>query len=126
MERSAAFARIKNEVLAMVRAIPKGRVTTYAAIGHALDVMPRHVAHILATLEAKEARRVPSHGVTQSAGRLTRTHLVRAIDQTIRLANEGVIVEDDTVQDFEDRFALPKTKRSSSDGPPTKRPPPTG
>ncbi len=74
----------------MVRAIPKGRVTTYAAIGHALDVMPRHV------------------------------------DQTIRLANEGVTVEDDTVQDFEESFALPKAKLSSSHRPPTKRPPPTG
>ncbi|MCZ8182860.1 MAG: MGMT family protein [Beijerinckiaceae bacterium] len=54
MAGSPFFVRIKTDVLAIVAAIPPDRVTTFAQIGRHLDVMPRHVAYILARLDPVE------------------------------------------------------------------------
>lgn len=43
MAKSAAFTRIKADVLGIVRDVPCGRVCTRGAIGRHLDVMARHV-----------------------------------------------------------------------------------
>jgi methylated-DNA-protein-cysteine methyltransferase related protein len=56
---SPHFARIKREVLEIVAAIPPGRVATYKDIGDSLDVMPRHVAYILATLDPVDRAHIP-------------------------------------------------------------------
>lgn len=61
MAKSAAFARIKADVLRIVAAIPPGRVATFRDVGAHLDVMPRHVAYILATLEHEEQAAMPWH-----------------------------------------------------------------
>lgn len=55
MPKSESFARIKADVLAIARAIPPGRLTSFWAIGSHLDGAPRHVAYILATLTLDEA-----------------------------------------------------------------------
>ncbi|MCE3004317.1 MAG: MGMT family protein [Xanthomonadaceae bacterium] len=70
MARSAAYARIKSDVLRIVAAIPRGRLVTHAAIGAHLDVVPRHVAYILATLEVAEKSALPWHRVVGAEGRL--------------------------------------------------------
>jgi len=41
MAKSAAFLRIRQQVLTLVAAIPPGRVCTYQSIGDHLAVMPR-------------------------------------------------------------------------------------
>ena len=67
---SAFFARIKADVLRIVAAVPEGRVVTFAAIGAHLDIMPRHVAYILATLPDSEKATLPWHRAVAADGRL--------------------------------------------------------
>ncbi len=70
MPKSAAFIRIKADVLNIVAAIPEGRVSTYRSIGAHLDVMPRHVAYILTMLTADEKARLPWYRVVADGGAL--------------------------------------------------------
>ena len=48
VSKSPAYARIKRDVYAVARAIPAGRVATYADVARFLDVIPRQVAYLLA------------------------------------------------------------------------------
>lgn len=77
MTGSPHFARIKADVLAIVSAIPKGRVTTFKEIGAHLDVMPRHVAYILATLEDPLQQMIPWHRVLADGGTFGKTARAR-------------------------------------------------
>lgn len=84
---SAAFARIKGDVLAIVRAVPPGGLVSFAAVGAHLDVMPRHVAYILATLDDAAALFVPWHRAIAADGRLGGQ---RSAEQAALLADEGI------------------------------------
>jgi hypothetical protein len=55
MAGSPFYARIRADVLAILRAVPTGRAVTYADIGAHLDVPARHVAYILSQLADAEA-----------------------------------------------------------------------
>lgn len=90
MAKSAAFARIKSQVLAMVASIPEGRVSTYRSLGEHIDVMPRHVAYILTTLEEAEKAVLPWYRVVAEAGVLSAPSSGRAQTQRERLRQEGV------------------------------------
>jgi hypothetical protein len=57
LARPGVLARVRARVLAMVSAIPEGRVTTYGGIGRRVHVGARQVAFILATLTAGSPRR---------------------------------------------------------------------
>ncbi|MBP0466243.1 MGMT family protein [Roseomonas sp. PWR1] len=70
MARSPFFARIKGDVLRIVAAVPEGRVVTFADIAAHLDVAPRHVAYILATLREIEAATLPWHRAVTAEGTL--------------------------------------------------------
>jgi uncharacterized protein YdeI (YjbR/CyaY-like superfamily)/alkylated DNA nucleotide flippase Atl1 len=105
--KSAAFERIKREVLAIVRAIPRGRVCTYGAIGDALDVMPRHVAYLLATLEPGLRDDVPWHRVVKDDGTVSDTDPARAREQIAMLKRERVGVDGLSVASFEEVFVMP-------------------
>lgn len=67
---SPFFARIKGDVLRVVASVPAGRVVTYADIGGHLDVMPRHVAYILAQLSEMEKATLPWHRAVTAEGAL--------------------------------------------------------
>ncbi|WP_162658800.1 MGMT family protein [Tuwongella immobilis] len=84
------YDRIKRDVLAIVRDIPAGKVTTYAAIGAALDVMPRHVAYLLAMLTDLEQDDLPWYRVVGLAGKLSTTNPIRAGKQRAFLEAEGI------------------------------------
>lgn len=84
---SAAFARIKGDVLAIVRAVPPGKLVSFAAIGAHLDIVPRHAAYILATLDPDEVLTVPWHRAMAADGRLGGK---RAAEQAALLADEGL------------------------------------
>jgi methylated-DNA-protein-cysteine methyltransferase-like protein len=87
---SPFFARIKADVLRIVAAIPQGRVATYAAIGAHLDVMPRHVAYILATLSDIEKATLPWHRVVAADGTTgVAKHGADGTPQRALLAAEG-------------------------------------
>lgn len=67
---SPFFARIKADVLAIVATVPQGRLVTFADIGAHLDVMPRHVAYILAQLTEIEKATLPWHRAVTAEGTL--------------------------------------------------------
>lgn len=72
MPKSAAFIRIKSQVLEITQTIPAGQVTSFRAIGNYLDVVPRQVAYILAMLSAEEQALVPWYRVVNDDGTLSR------------------------------------------------------
>jgi alkylated DNA nucleotide flippase Atl1 len=55
MRRSPGFARIKARVVAVLAAIPEGRVTTYGTIARHVKATARQVAFVLATLTMEES-----------------------------------------------------------------------
>lgn len=92
MPKSAAFIRITADVLGVVRDVPRDRVCTYAAVGRHLDVMVRHVAHILATLTDDERLGLPWHRLVAASGAINRTEHGRGAEQRAALEAEGVAV----------------------------------
>ncbi|MCU0702056.1 MAG: MGMT family protein [Myxococcaceae bacterium] len=93
---SAAFARIKAEVLELVGRVPAGKVTTHLAIAERLDVHARQVAFLLATLKGPEAEAVPWHRSVSATGSLGAHGKVA--EQQRRLVAEGVEVTKDGVE----------------------------
>jgi methylated-DNA-protein-cysteine methyltransferase-like protein len=89
MGRSAAFARIKAQVLAIMRAVPPGRVVSFAAVGAHLDVAPRHVAYLLATLSDEEAATTPWWRAVSAAGDPAKGPKTLGPSASERLAAEG-------------------------------------
>ena len=91
MARSPFFARIKGDVTRIIAAVPAGRVVTFADVGAHLDVAPRHVAYILATLTDIEAATLPWHRTVTAEGMLgTPKSGPDGATQRALLAAEGV------------------------------------
>jgi methylated-DNA-protein-cysteine methyltransferase-like protein len=105
--KSAAFVRIKGEVLGVVRDVPYGRVTSYAAVGRHLGVMARHVAYVLAMLGSDERTDLPWHRVVAEGGAINRTKRGRGAEQDARLVSEGVAVANGRVTEFDRLFWTP-------------------
>jgi methylated-DNA-protein-cysteine methyltransferase related protein len=70
LAKSPFFARIKTDVLKIAACIPEGRLCTFADIGAHLDVIPRHIAYILATLEDDHKMVVPWYRVVGESGKI--------------------------------------------------------
>jgi methylated-DNA-protein-cysteine methyltransferase related protein len=103
---SPHFERIKADILAIVSAMPVGSVTTYKAIGNHLDVMPRHVAYILATLQEPLWSVTPWHRVVAENGKLGAGKV--AIEQRKLLIGEGHNFHSDScVVNFQSVFLAP-------------------
>jgi methylated-DNA-protein-cysteine methyltransferase-like protein len=95
-------AQVKPRVLALVAAIPEGRVSTYGAIGRCLQINARQVAYILSTLTVEESERLPWFRVVAADGVVSSMKL-RAVGrrQIARLRAEGVAVTPrNKVEDF--------------------------
>jgi methylated-DNA-protein-cysteine methyltransferase-like protein len=90
MAKSPAFARIKSDVLAIVAAIPKGRVASAADLGRQIDVPARHVAFILTTLDEGERAVTPWWRVVADGGAIGRHK--RREDHIAGLRRDGVTV----------------------------------
>ncbi len=88
------FAVIRAEVLGFVASIPEGRFSTYGSIARQLGVNPRHVAAVLARLDAEESLSLPWHRVVAAEGRLSQgmTEELRA-EQRGRLEAEGFAID---------------------------------
>lgn len=100
--KSPAFARIRAEVMAAACTVPRGRVTTYAAIAAHLEVVPRHVAFVLAGLKGDEVETIPWHRVVAADGGLRQSSGAGLRRQKERLVAEGVAVaRGPRVADFE-------------------------
>jgi methylated-DNA-protein-cysteine methyltransferase-like protein len=100
--RKAASERVRLEVLAVVAAIPEGRVTTYGMIARYLRVGPRQVARVLASLTPKESAELPWFRVVAANGVVSSTKAgTVGRRQVARLRAEGVAVTaQHRVEDF--------------------------
>jgi methylated-DNA-protein-cysteine methyltransferase related protein len=91
LAKSPFFARIKADVLKITACIPKGRLCTFTDIGTHLDVMPRHVAYILTTLEDDQKMVVPWYRVVGESGKIgTAKFCPEGTSQVELLKCEGV------------------------------------
>ncbi len=70
-EKSAAFARIRAEVICLVALIPPGKFTTYGSIAIHMNVIARHVATVLSHLSDEESATLPWHRVVSADARLS-------------------------------------------------------
>jgi methylated-DNA-protein-cysteine methyltransferase related protein len=103
MPKSPFFSRIKGDVLKIVSSIPLGKISTFHSIGAHLDVVPRHVAYILSTLEPLEKIQYPWYRVVGDKGdlgKLKRSELGEPQSELLRA--EGILVSKNSVGD---RFA---------------------
>jgi methylated-DNA-protein-cysteine methyltransferase-like protein len=96
-------ARFKAKFLAVLAAIPEGRVTTYGTLAQHLKVTPRHVAFLLAMLTVEESERLPWFRVVAANGVVSSTKLGAVGRRQIeRLRSEGIAVtQRNKVEDFQ-------------------------
>ena len=95
MEQRIVGPGFRRRVYAVVRRVPRGRVTTYGDVATVLGSprVARHVGWALAALPIGETD-VPWHRVINARGRVShRGDLWRGEDQRLRLAAEGVLFD---------------------------------
>lgn len=93
MARSQGMVQIKSRVMAVVAAIPEGRVTTYGTIAKHLHITARQVAFVLANLTIEESDRLPWFRVVAANGVVSSMKLGAVGRRQIqRLRAEGVAV----------------------------------
>ena len=92
-------------VYAVVRQIPRGRVSTYGAIA---DYLALGASRMVGWALNQCAADVPAHRVVNRKGELSGRHHFRPPSRMQELLEaEGVEVENDTVKDFKARFWHP-------------------
>lgn len=97
---------IYDAIYDVVRAVPRGRVTTYGAVAAAIGVKSgaRMVGYAMNTCHNAHPK-VPAHRVVNRNGMLTgKHHFVTPTRMQELLEKEKVSVKDDTVVDFQDLF----------------------
>jgi methylated-DNA-protein-cysteine methyltransferase-like protein len=100
-----------EQVYAVVRQVPRGRVTSYGAIAAALGTKKSARMVGWAMNSAHALAHVPAHRVVNRQGLLTgKMHFATPEQMQQLLESEGVIVKDDQVQDFQTRFWDPLTE----------------
>lgn len=111
----AARSERRDDIYAVVRATPPGRVTTYGAIAAVLGMKSgaRLVGWALNQANAL-ALDVPAHRVVNRNGELTgKAHFPTPDAMQERLEAEGVEIIDDKVVDFERLFWDPANLEES-------------
>ena len=105
----ATYTRMNSDILAVVRAIPAGRITTVDAISQFLGVPSRHVHYLLARRCDVGREASPWHRVLAHRGAVGRVlHDAHGWSQAELLAAEGVDVGyRGTVTEFATRFFQP-------------------
>ncbi|HRI78516.1 MAG TPA: MGMT family protein [Cyclobacteriaceae bacterium] len=103
-KQSDAYNFFEN-VHAVAKLIPKGRVTSYGAIARYLGTGMSARMVGWAMNAAHMDKKVPAHRVVNSAGLLTgKHHFETPRTMENRLETEGIKVKNDKVQDFEKKF----------------------
>lgn len=96
-----------DKVYEVAKQIPFGRVTSYGAIANYLGAAKgaRMVGY---ALNGSEGKGVPAHRVVNRKGLLTGKHHFEGTNLMQQLLeNEGVVVKDNQIQDFESLFWEP-------------------
>jgi methylated-DNA-protein-cysteine methyltransferase related protein len=94
------------QVYEVVRLIPKGRVTSYGAIGNALGAKSsaRLVGYAMNAAHLVKPK-VPAHRVVNRNGMLTGKHHFNPPESMQQqLEKEGIVVKNDTIKNFKDIF----------------------
>lgn len=93
-----------QDVYEVVRLIPKGRISSYGAIGNYLGISPRMVGWAMnASHQAKP--KVPAHRVVNRNGLLTgKHHFATPTLMQELLEKERITIVDNQVQNFEALF----------------------
>jgi methylated-DNA-protein-cysteine methyltransferase-like protein len=87
----------REQVYAVVKTVPRGRVTTYGDVAARLGLrrVARHVGFALAALDPGQDD-VPWHRVVNAKGRISARNTDAApCNQRCRLTEDGVVVTDD-------------------------------
>ncbi|MBT8270527.1 MAG: MGMT family protein [Flavobacteriaceae bacterium] len=93
-----------ERVYDVVRLIPYGRVTSYGAIARYLGAA-RSARMVGYAMNASHTRNVPAHRVVNRKGLLTgKFHFDGTKLMQQLLENEGIVIKDNQVRDFESRF----------------------
>lgn len=113
--KSTSRARLKERVLAVVIAIPEGRVSTYGTIAKHLRCTARQVAFVMARLTAEESASVPWFRVVAAGGVVSTTKLgAVGREQIRRLREEGLAVSlRNKVEDFAGLVWAPSRRAGS-------------
>ena len=94
-----------EDVHAVTRLIPPGRVSTYGAIANYLQLGSARMVGWALNSVPKQQLDVPAHRVVNRKGELSgRHHFATPTRMQELLATEGVKVEDDRVVEFSTRF----------------------
>ncbi len=104
-----------ENVYAVTRLVPFGRVTTYGAIA---DFLALGSARMVgwALNRAFSAGDVPAHRVVNRKGELSgRNHFPTPDMMQALLENEGIVIEDHRVQDFKQLLWIPANELSEED-----------
>ncbi len=102
-------ANFFQDVYEVARLIPRGRVTSYGAIGKYLGM--KSSARMVGWAMHGCPKNVPAHRVVNSAGLLTGKHHFRTPTTMQRfLEREGITVENDKVKNFKDVFWDPSAE----------------
>jgi methylated-DNA-protein-cysteine methyltransferase related protein len=105
MPKSSVLGRLKPRVLAVVAAIPAGRVTTYGAIARRLRATARQVAFILSHFTPEESATLPwfrvvaANGVvsTMKLGATGRRQIEKLRDEGVEVTLRHKIIDFDSV-----------------------------
>ena len=101
------------DVYEVVRQIPKGRVTSYGAIAAYLGtkLSARMVGWAMNLAHVTDAS-IPAHRVVNRVGLLSGKHHFIGKSMQQRLEEEGILVKDDTIVDFNTHFWNPEKELS--------------
>jgi len=92
-----------EQVYAVVKLIPKGRVTSYGAIANYLSAKRASRMVGWAMNAAHSNPEIPAHRVVNRNGLLTgKMHFPTPSTMQERLETEGIMVKDDQIQDFKE------------------------
>ena len=92
--KSAAFARIRAEVIRLVGLIPSGKFTTYGSIAVHMNVVARHVATVMSHLTEEESAALPWHRVVSADARISPNMDAKLSKlQRSRLKEEGMKID---------------------------------
>ena len=97
---------IYDVIFAIVRSVPKGRVTTYGAVAAAIGAASgaRVVGYAMNSCHGIKPK-VPAHRVVNRNGLLTGKHHFSPPEKMQQLLEkEGIVVNDDKVVDFKTLF----------------------
>jgi methylated-DNA-protein-cysteine methyltransferase-like protein len=91
--KAGGIIRFKPKVLAIVAAIPEGRVTTYGTIGRHLRITARQVAFVMSRLTPEESEGLPWFRVVAANGFISTIKLGAVGRRQIeRLREEGISI----------------------------------